>query len=139
MSDNPAEHPVFISYARSDTESARELVRSLDAAGVRSWLDVEEIQPGERWAARIQDELREARVMVVLLTPDSLKSQWTFFEVGAAVADGKTIIPFLSKGIEPEDVPPILRNFQWIQGSTPSEAGALIAKAVERAEGEGSG
>ena len=137
MSNNPEEHPVFISYARSDKESARELVRSLDAAGVRSWLDVAEIRPGERWKARIQEELREARVLVVLLTPDSLKSRWTFFEVGAAVADGKTIIPVLSKGIEPEDVPPILRNFQWIQGSTLSEAGKLIAKAVGRAEGTG--
>ena len=137
MSNKPEKHPVFISYARSDTESARELVRSLDAAGVRSWLDVAEIQPGERWASRIQDELREARVLVLLLTPDSLKSQWTFFEVGAAVADGKTIIPVLSKDVEPKDVPPILRNFQWIQGSTPGEAGELIARAVERAEGHG--
>ncbi len=137
MSNKPEDHPVFISYARGDMESARELVRSLDAAGVKSWLDVAEIQPGERWASRIQEELREARVMVVMLTPDSLKSQWTFFEVGAAVADGKTIIPVLSKDVEPKDVPPILRNFQWIQGSTPGETGALIAKAVARAASHG--
>ena len=137
MSNKPEGHPVFISYARGDMESARELVRSLDAAGVKSWLDVAEIQPGERWASRIQEELREARVMVVMLTPDSLKSQWTFFEVGAAVADGKTIIPVLSKDVEPKDVPPILRNFQWIQGSTPGETGALIAKAVARAASHG--
>jgi len=75
--------------------------------------------------------------MVVMLTPDSLKSRWTFFEVGAAVADGKTIIPVLSKDVEPKDVPPILRNFQWIQGSTPGETGALITKAVARAASHG--
>ena len=68
--------------------------------------------------------------MVVLLTPNSLKSPGTFFEVGAAVADGKRIIPVLSEGVEPEDVPPLLRNFQWIQGSTPQEAGQLIADAM---------
>ena len=53
MSNKPEDHPVFISYARGDMESARELVRSLDAAGIKSWLDVAEIQPGERWASHI--------------------------------------------------------------------------------------
>ncbi len=122
---------VFISYAGRDQENARELVRSLGSAGVETWLDKRDLQPGEDWELQLEDQLRRARAVVVLLTPESLKSPWTFFEVGAAVADGKAIIPVLLKGVEPEEVPPLLKNYEWVRGSTPSEIGHLIAEAVK--------
>ena len=142
MESKTGGHSVFISYARGDEKRAREvreLIRSLDSAGLDTWLDETEIRAGEDWEKQIEDELRRAQVMVILLTPESSKSPWTLFELGAAIADAKKIIPVLWKDVEPEDVPPILKNLQWIKGSTPSETGRLIAEAVERTQDEESG
>jgi hypothetical protein len=133
MSSSSDKRNVFISYSRQDTEAAHELVSELEKAGVSVWLDIAEIRPGDRWQSMIQEELRKARVMVVLLTPSSLASQWTYFEVGAAVADGKIIIPVLSKDVLPEQVPSLLRNFQWISDSPVDKAAKLIADAVSSA------
>jgi hypothetical protein len=133
MSRSSDKRNFFISYSRQDTEAARELVIELEKAGVSVWLDIAEIRPGDRWQSMIQEELRKARVKVVLLTPSSLASQWTYFEVGAAVADGKIIIPVLSKDVLPEQVPSLLRNFQWISDSPVDKAAKLIADAVSSA------
>jgi hypothetical protein len=91
MADENGSLPVFISYSRTDAPLARELSTALAKAGLRPWLDADEIHAGERWKERVAQELRDARVMVVLLTPASAQSPWTYFEVGAAVADHKTI------------------------------------------------
>jgi TIR domain len=133
MSEKGETGSVFISYARADAPWAEALSKALANAGVRPWLDSAEILPGEPWEERIQEQLRKARIMVVLLTPASLRSSWTYFEVGAAVADRKTIIPVLSHEIDPSDVPSLLRTRQWVTASSPAEAGEKIARAVKAA------
>lgn len=131
MARKGGQQPVFISYAANDTAMAKQLAEALAQAGVGSWLAVREVTLGEQWAERVENELRNARTMVVLLTPASANSASILFEVGAAIADSKTIIPVLLDGIRPEDVPAILRKHQSVQASTPRQAAETIAAAVK--------
>jgi hypothetical protein len=136
MGEKNRRQSVFISHSHADAPLARELSKALANGGIRPWLPDEEIRPGERWKERLLEELRSARVVIVLLTPASVQSPWTFFEVGAAVADHKIIIPVLSRDMKPEDVPAILRQFQWVRASSPDEAGEEIARAIKSAVSE---
>src|ERR1017187_10744066 len=40
---------IFLSHSGEDTPCARELAQLLRPAGVDVWLDVERLQPGDRW------------------------------------------------------------------------------------------
>lgn len=139
MADENHSARVFISYSRTDAPLARELSTALANAGLRPWLDADEIRAGERWKERVAQMLRDARVMVILLTPSSAHSPRTFFEVGAAVADHKIIIPVLSDDMNPGDIPALLREFQWIKASVPAEAGEAVARAVRSAAASAAG
>jgi len=65
---------VFISYASKDEALARKLAASLDDAGLDAWYDKREILPGDNWAEKISQGLKESNAMVVLLTPQALQS-----------------------------------------------------------------
>lgn len=65
---------VFINYSRKDEGLATKLVASLEAAGLDAWFKKREILPGDNWAEKIGQGLKESNAMVVLLSPDALES-----------------------------------------------------------------
>ena len=73
-----------------------EFASALRDAGVKAWFDVSELAPGERWKDRIQEALSDSSTLIIILSPNSVDSPWTFFELGAAVADRKRIIPVVT-------------------------------------------
>ena len=110
-----------------------EFADSLSAAGVKTWFDTASISPGERWQDRIQDALRDSKFLVVILSSYSMDSPWTFFELGAAVAGRKRIIPVVREEVQLERIPSLLRQFQFLRESSPTEAGKRVAAVIEQA------
>lgn len=123
---------LFISYARQDTDKARSLVYALREENVIGWLDSADIAGGEAISSAVRDALKKSSVVIVLLSPRALESQWVQFEIGAAEALDKKIIPvMLSTDMQAEQLPDILRNRQWIDGrDRPFED---VAREVRRA------
>ena len=102
---------VFISYARSDSDEAERLVRGLRAANVSGWLDGADIAAGDSVSSSVRDALKKSSAVVVLLSPRALQSQWVQFEIGAAEALGKKIVPVIVSGENlEEEFPDILRH-----------------------------
>jgi hypothetical protein len=66
---------VFISYAHRDEPLAARIVASLEKAGLDAWYDKREIMPGDNWADKVAQGLRESDAMVVLLTANALESE----------------------------------------------------------------
>lgn len=84
---------IFISYSHEDAARAEELEqRILNGSGMTVWRDVR-IAPGTKFEGRIQEELRRARVCLVLMSRASLASEYCQNEVGFADAAGTTIVP----------------------------------------------
>jgi hypothetical protein len=50
---------IFISYAREDLETAKKLRDDLEKAGIKTWLDKEDLLPGQKWRTIISKEIRE--------------------------------------------------------------------------------
>src|ERR1700694_1857361 len=66
---------VFISHSSGDEALANKLVSYLEAEGLDAWYDKREIMPGDNWADKIAQGLRESDAMVVLLTANALNSE----------------------------------------------------------------
>ena len=75
-------YDIFISYRRSDGSAyAEKLWRDLKAAGIAPFLDRDETPGGARLTPSLMRALRRSRMLVVLLTPDVLDSEWVQQEV----------------------------------------------------------
>jgi len=65
---------VFVSYSNKDEALASKVVSYLEQAGLDVWYDGREIMPGDNWADKIAQGLRESEAMIVLVTPSALES-----------------------------------------------------------------
>ncbi|HVR96799.1 MAG TPA: toll/interleukin-1 receptor domain-containing protein [Thermoanaerobaculia bacterium] len=125
-------YEVFLSYSSKDKQWVTEFASALRDAGVKTLFDVSELTPGEPWQERIADALRESRTLVMILGPHSAESPWTFFELGAAIADHKRIIPVVTADIDLSRLPMALRRRQLLKESSPQEAGRRVAEVLGR-------
>lgn len=65
---------VFISYGHADgTDFAQRLCQDLRRSGQEVWWDEEGIRAGARWDARIERAISQARVLLAVLTPHSVR------------------------------------------------------------------
>jgi hypothetical protein len=94
------------------------------------WFDTSQIRLGERWKEKVQDALRDSRTLIVILSPNS-DNPWIFFELGAAVADQKRIIPVVAENLDLESLPAFLKQFQSLREASPHEAAKKVAEVLE--------
>jgi TPR repeat protein len=90
-----AEQSAFVSYSREDSEFALRLTQDLKASGAHVWLDQLDIPPGYPWDNAIEDALNTAPQMLLILSPNSAKSENVRNEISYAIEQGKIIIPVL--------------------------------------------
>jgi len=79
----PAHKPlrVFCSYAHEDEERLnvlREWLRGLERQGLIEWWHDREIVPGWEWEETIDKNLRTAEVILLLVTPDFMASDYVY-------------------------------------------------------------
>jgi hypothetical protein len=69
---------IFISYRRikTDMDFAYRLAADLRAAGHPVWIDVKGIESGRQWNQDIQRGIDDCYAYVVVISPDSLQSDW---------------------------------------------------------------
>ena len=84
---------VFISYAREDRPVAARLAHALEAGGRTVWWD-REILPGKDFAELIAAELAQAKAVVVIWSPASVKSGWVRDEAHEGLERG-VLVPVL--------------------------------------------
>ena len=132
MSDN--KYAVFLSYSAEDKEWVSEFHEALREAGKKAWYDVEDLKPGDRWQEKIQEALRESETLIVIVSRKTLNSKWVFFELGAAVAGGKKIIPVVTGDVDYKDIHPSLTRFQFLREDSASEAGKAVARILSEQE-----
>ena len=81
---------VFISYARKAEAAAHRFADALRAAGYGVWRD-DELPPHRLYAEVIEERLRAARAVLVIWSPDAVKSDWVRAEADVARAAGKLV------------------------------------------------
>src|SRR5262245_35400558 len=98
---------VFVSYARADRHRAERLVAAIEGQGFSVFWD-REIQPGATWDHVLEEQLTNARSVLVLWSAESVESDWVKTEAAEA-KQRHTLVPVLI-----DDVP-IPLEFRRIQ------------------------
>ncbi len=89
---------VFISFIHEEGETAGTLQRFVNqmlSGQAQAFLSSDKfhVYAGEDWLERIFDELKSAKVVLLLLSETSVKRPWVNFEAGAGWFTGKKVIP----------------------------------------------
>lgn len=116
MIDKPQ---IFLSYAREDEAKVKALYRKLTKAGFSTWMDTQNILPGQRWQYEIKGALRRSELVLVCLSFVSVEKR------GFLQKEIKEALEHLQEKLESDiylipvrldncQVPESLSNVQWV-------------------------
>lgn len=88
-------HKIFISYSRKDIDFVRKLAGDLETAGYDVWWDITDLRGGDEWVTRIASALEASDSVLVVLSPNSIQSEWVRKEYTQAIGLRKRIIPIM--------------------------------------------
>lgn len=130
---------VFISFAPKDREIARNLATKISDAGFHVWFSGQDLVPGDNISIETARALQGSHAMVVLLSPESVKSNDVLSEISFALGSRNyrgRIIPVM---IAPtENVPWILLRFQIVHATDDLDrVSEEIVRALLRSEPSG--
>jgi hypothetical protein len=123
---------VFISYSGPDEKWADLLRTALSKYDVEAWDPASQIAPGENWGLKYGKALENADAVVVLLSPDSVKSDWVRHEIQYALSSPQFRDRLIPVVVRPtEEIPWILRKLKVIRATKePDETARRIANAL---------
>ena len=127
MSDK---YDVFISNASKDRDWVNSLVEALSNKGLCVWYDETNIKPGDSILGELEEGLRDSKYIVMLLTPDTVNSNWAAAELGAALAMKKILIPIVSEDMLIEDLPGPVRSRRFLRKGDPNSTAEEIARSI---------
>jgi hypothetical protein len=113
-------HDVFVSYSSHDKPIADAVVAGLESRGIRCWIAPRDIMPGSSWGEAIINAIEGSRLMVIILSEHSNRSNQVIREVERAVANNVIIIPFRIENIDPSGAMAyFLSTEHWLDAITP--------------------
>src|SRR5579871_3505943 len=106
----------FISYTSRDRERVLALADTLEAAGIRVWLDRRDLVGGRTWDASIVDAITNCTVFALTCSAASLASPNVQQEVRLAWEEQKPILPLLLEQVSnPRELRYPLAGRQWVE------------------------
>jgi TIR domain len=125
---------IFLSHSHADSSFAKTLAKDLSQAGARVWIDEAEIQVGDSLIEKIRDGIDSMDYLAVVLSPESVNSQWVRREVDIATnqeIEGKRVkvLPLLYK---PCDLPGFLKGKLYSDFTVPSKYDSALGTVLRR-------
>ena len=113
----------FLSHNHDDREAVVVLAKRLMADGIKVWLDIWELTPGDPFAPELGRALNECETCVVMIGASGI-SNWQQKEVFRAIdqqsQDGRRVIPVILPGarLEKDHAPGFLLDNTWVDFRT---------------------
>jgi tetratricopeptide (TPR) repeat protein len=150
MSQTYAPPCLFLSHSGADTDAARELKRRLldssdaRAAGLRVWLDKDDLAAGHGWQAQLEKAIGEEATAFAVHVGANGVVNWVESEVRLALSRAATapdypIIPILARECPgAASLPLFARQFQgiWDPLNDPAEFAKLLRAVLRRLPSE---
>ncbi len=106
---------IFISYSRKDMDFIRKFAGDLEKAGYDVWWDLTDLQGGDDWVRQIPAAIQTSQFVLVVLSPNSVASEWVQKEYTQALSLHKKIIPVMLAACE---IPFALNTINYSNFST---------------------
>ena len=101
---------LFISFSRKDQTIAETSCDMLEAAGIPCWIAPRDIAAGRSWEKSSRRAIKESRVVLLILSSFSNKSERVLQEIELAARAGATIVTFCIEDVQPAMLAPFLRG-----------------------------
>ena len=79
-------YDVFLSHNRADKGWVRQVAQQWQSLGLRVFFDEEEMRPGTDLRRILDNALENSRHIVLVITPQSINSDWVALEISATVS-----------------------------------------------------
>ncbi len=127
---------IFFSHSSADSallSRIKKLILEKTSNSVSIFLssDGQSIKLGRNWVSSIEEKLKDASVMFVFVTPQSINSKWIYFEAGFAYSKEIDVIPIGIYGVDLNDLTPPLSLLQGFNISNADGLNNIIAKINE--------
>lgn len=101
----------FISHSKDDGDFAENLKFKFEKEGFFGWIDTDVLEAGMDWRQEIDDAILGSIAVILVLSPESKKSEYVTYEWAFALGSGLRIVPLMLK-----DTPihPRLEIFQYL-------------------------
>lgn len=129
---------IFISYSRRDWDVfVSPLADRLRDKGFSVWIDKHLLAGGDDWMDSIGEALDKCKLLILVITPESLESRFVKMEYRFFFNQGRPIVPLLYRTVE--RIPPELSLIQHIDftgGKTPFTELMQVITANLQGEGD---
>jgi TPR repeat protein/serine/threonine protein kinase len=113
-------HTVFVSYSNDDGAIASAVCSALEAEAIRCWMAPRDVQGGRPYSGQVTQAIREARVLLLILSKASNRSKQVLREVERAAHCQTHLLTFRIEAIAPgDDLAYFLRADHWVDGFRP--------------------
>ena len=124
---------IFLSYAQSDEAFAKDLASQLEKQRLSVWSPEQELLPGSNFWLEVGHALQRSKAMIVLVSPDSMRSDHVRREIEYALGDPNYERRIFPVQVRPTaDVPWILRKFKILDGRQKAKVSQSIANAIRQ-------
>lgn len=105
---------IFISHQTTDVHLADLVKEKLKSAGFMPWVDHDDIRASQVWSQEIEDALSDSLAIIVIITPDMIKSDFITYEWSYSLGAKKPVIGVMMKNTDTNDIHPQLRRLQHL-------------------------
>jgi hypothetical protein len=142
------ENAVFISYAREDLPSVQRLKARLDAAGIRTWFDLDRLEGGDDYDRKIRGNIARCSFFIPVISATTqrrhegyFRREWSYaVDRTRGMADGAVfILPVCidatteAEAIAPEKFKAV--HFSRMQGGEPDPAFVQRIRELTQSKG----
>lgn len=86
---------IFISYRHDDVDFAENVKHRVEKAGFDVWMDSDKLNAGEDWREGIDQGIKTAAALIVVMTPEAKASEYVTYEWAFAWGAGVPVIPIM--------------------------------------------
>ena len=131
---------LLISHSSLDGELAEKLASVIRRCSLRTidvWHSSDEsadsgLAPGQRWFDTIRENLQKSDAVILLMTPNSVRSSWVLFEAGFGAGVSNLEIMPLVLGVDIYQVPNPLSQWQIYRTNAPEAVMTFLRKLFGR-------
>ena len=94
---------VFISFASQDDKVASTICKAIENRGFKCWISTRDILPGENFQSSIVRAIRGAKVLLLVFTSNSNRSEEMTKELALASQQKLMVVPLRVENVTPSD------------------------------------
>ena len=132
MTEVVAKPKVFLSYSHADRAWAEKFASTLKESGTEVWKADWERSNGRSLSQSLERGLREGDVVVILFDAETLRNPNALFELGAAMAGNKAVVPVIPRGVNVSRLPIPLQRVVFLAKGSPEATAAQLIEEVLR-------